>query len=71
MKTTMRKKDLLKSDGFPSDILRHRTVVVQIFRNKDFRNNIILYSNKYGDQDQYILPNELSEKYEEGLYIIP
>jgi hypothetical protein len=67
----MKMRDLRKKDGFPENIDRSKTVVVQI-RSMVFQfPNIILYSDKFtGDQCIYFLPIELGHKYKEGLYII-
>ena len=66
METTIYAKDLTKKDGFPSDIDRSKTVVVQI--TSVF--NICLYTNKGGLSTNWFLPDELSNKYNEGIYII-
>jgi hypothetical protein len=67
MKTTMKMKDLRKADGFPVDIDRNSTVVVQI---SDSLMPIVLYQSKSGLQEKYSLPYKLNQKYKPGIYII-
>jgi hypothetical protein len=72
MKTVMKMRDLRKKDGFPVNIDRGKTVVVQIRKmNVSSYPNTIMYSDKFtGDQCIYLLPIEIGYKYKEGLYII-
>jgi competence CoiA-like predicted nuclease len=72
MKTTMKMRDLRKKDGFPENIDRSKTIVVQIRNvNVSSHPNTMMYSDKYnGDQCIYLLPIEIGYRYKEGLYII-
>ncbi len=66
MKSTIHYKDLTKKDGFPSDIDRTKTVVVQVYKNLYA---LVLYTSKYNRQQQYEFNFE-KLNLKEGLYII-
>lgn len=70
MKTTIHKKDLTKKDGFPEDVDRNETVIVQIVDNPNNRYNICCYTDKSGIITNWFLPNELSLKYQKGIYVL-